>query len=249
MTTSPSNFINSPVSGTVYYAGPGYRFQPTSGSWTATVKAWSGANGTGSLVSTSLTAYARDYQTSTDQNSFSGSGVTTVSATGSTTTDTCVPGGKYVGSGVGSLELFAVYTGQADVPFIGSGMSPTAGGVGTVVTFSGTESLMQGVTAVDLNGTSASFSITSDNSATATVPAGATTGVWRFTNPQGSGTSPTFTVANAYVNTGTSGSPVWTAASQITANTGTSGSPVQTQATQVAVNTGTSGSPVWTPSG
>lgn len=57
-----------------------------------------------------------------------------------------------------------------------------------------------------------------------------------------------YTLASgAYVNTGTSASPVWTPASSITVNTGTSASPVWTQATFVGTNTGTSGSPVWTP--
>jgi hypothetical protein len=51
--------------------------------------------------------------------------------------------------------------------------------------------------------------------------------------------------AGGYVNTGTSGSPVWTAA-PIFVNTGTSASPVWTAA-PVYVNTGTSGSPIWTP--
>jgi hypothetical protein len=58
----------------------------------------------------------------------------------------------------------------------------------------------------------------------------------------------TYTPGGAYVNTGTSGSPVWTPAG-VFVNTGTSGSPVWTPANGVYVNTGTSGSPVWTPSG
>lgn len=54
-----------------------------------------------------------------------------------------------------------------------------------------------------------------------------------------------YTPAGMYVNTGTSGSPVWTAA-PVFVNTGTPASPVWTPA-PVFVNTGTSASPVWTP--
>lgn len=55
-----------------------------------------------------------------------------------------------------------------------------------------------------------------------------------------------YTPSGAYVNTGTPGSPVWTAGPVFT-NTGTPGSPVWTPGA-LTVNTGTPGSPVWTPS-
>jgi hypothetical protein len=62
----------------------------------------------------------------------------------------------------------------------------------------------------------------------------------------GAGAYADYSNAGAYVNTGSAGSPVWTAGPAYI-NTGTAGSPVWTPAV-VYVNTGTSGSPVWTPS-
>jgi hypothetical protein len=56
----------------------------------------------------------------------------------------------------------------------------------------------------------------------------------------------TYTPSEAWVNTGTPGSPNWVAG-QVVVNTGTPGSPTWTSASEVDVNTGTSGSPVWTP--
>ena len=53
--------------------------------------------------------------------------------------------------------------------------------------------------------------------------------------------------AGCYVNTGTPGAPVWTAA-PLFVNTGTPAAPVWTAATMY-VNTGTPAAPVWTPSG
>lgn len=54
----------------------------------------------------------------------------------------------------------------------------------------------------------------------------------------------TYTPAEGWVNTGTSGSPNWVSGA-VYINTGTSASPVWTAAENV-VNTGTSGSPTWT---
>jgi len=51
----------------------------------------------------------------------------------------------------------------------------------------------------------------------------------------------------AYINTGTSAAPVWTAG-VVQVNTGTSAAPVWTVA-EADVNTGTSVAPVWTPGG
>lgn len=212
MTQTPSFYVNSPVSGTTYYANGGYRFVPGSG-WTATVKAWTGSNGTGSLVSTSLTAYARDYSTSTDQNSFTGSG-NTCNATGSSTSDQCVAGGKYAGSAIGSLEIYATYTGTAVVPSSVT-FSPSVGGPGTSVTVSGNN--FSGATGVTFNGTTASFSVTNDSAINATVPAGATAGAIAVSDPTGTGTSgATFTPSTVYVDNGAA----WVVASAVEADNG-----------------------------
>lgn len=126
--------------------------------------------------------------------------------------------------------------------------TPTAGGITTSVVITGTD--FTGATAVTFNGTSASYTVNSGTQITATVPTGATTGPITVITPYGSTTSSaTFTVSSIWVNTGTSVSPVWTAAAGVVVNTGTSGAPVWTDVTGVAVNTGTSGSPIWTPGG
>jgi hypothetical protein len=68
-----------------------------------------------------------------------------------------------------------------------SGFTPTGGRVGTSVTINGFN--FTGVTATSFNGTSASFVINSPTKITATVPAGATSGVIRVTSPAGTATS------------------------------------------------------------
>ena len=71
--------------------------------------------------------------------------------------------------------------------------TPSSGPVGDTVSISGV-SLSQ-TTGVTFNGTSATFTVQSDKSITATVPAGATTGTIAITSPGGTVTSPTaFTV-------------------------------------------------------
>jgi Divergent InlB B-repeat domain len=65
--------------------------------------------------------------------------------------------------------------------------SPTAGPVGTSVTINGTG--FTGATAVAFNGVAATFSVSSDTTMQATVPAGATTGPLSVTTPAGTSTS------------------------------------------------------------
>jgi len=72
--------------------------------------------------------------------------------------------------------------------------TPASGPVGTSVTISGTN--FTGATAVAFNGVSASFTVGSDTSIQATVPAGATTGPLGVTTPAGTATTPNnFTVS------------------------------------------------------
>ncbi|HJV49789.1 MAG TPA: S8 family serine peptidase, partial [Geothrix sp.] len=77
-----------------------------------------------------------------------------------------------------------------------TGLSPSSGPVGTLVTLTGTG--FSDASAVTFNGTAATFTLVSDGSITATVPAGATTGRVSVTTPGGTGsTSTSFTVIPA----------------------------------------------------
>jgi hypothetical protein len=77
-------------------------------------------------------------------------------------------------------------------PPIVSGISPTIGPVGTVVTISGSN--FTGVSAVRFNGITATYTVTNDTTISATVPSTATTGPVTVTNAVGTATGPTFTV-------------------------------------------------------
>ena len=120
MAQTPSFFVNSPVSGTEYVANQArYEFIPNNGtSYTVTCRAWSGANGSGSLVSvTSITAIDHNVTSNTDPNSFTfnnGNRADATSSNGTNGTNVFCGAGKYTnGSGIGCLEIFAVYTGAA----------------------------------------------------------------------------------------------------------------------------------------
>ena len=74
-----------------------------------------------------------------------------------------------------------------------TGLAPASGPVGTSVTITGTG--FTGATDVSFNGVSATFKVVTDSKITATVPAGATTGLVSVTTPNGTVQSPTaFTV-------------------------------------------------------
>jgi IPT/TIG domain-containing protein len=85
----------------------------------------------------------------------------------------------------GQPAFYATYT-PYSVPSVSS-FSPNAGPAGTSVTITG--SGFTGTTSVKFNGTSASFTVNSDSSITATAPGGATNGHISVTNPAGTGTS------------------------------------------------------------
>jgi uncharacterized protein (DUF2141 family) len=108
-------------------------------------------------------------------------------------------------------EYFSIYHyEQALAPFINAatGLNPTNGPVGTVVTLTGVR--FTGATAVHFNGTAASFSVSADGTATATVPVALTPGSYGVTisTPNG-GTSDrrTFTVTASPVPTLTALNP------------------------------------------
>lgn len=95
----------------------------------------------------------------------------------------------------GAVAAYATYT-PVSVPTVSS-FSPSVGPVGTSVTILGTQFTL--ASAVKFNGVSASFTINSDTSITATVPAGATTGPISVTNPDGTGSSAqNFIVGSVY---------------------------------------------------
>ncbi|HEV8435119.1 MAG TPA: IPT/TIG domain-containing protein, partial [Thermoanaerobaculia bacterium] len=94
--------------------------------------------------------------------------------------------------------------------------SPTSGGTGTSVTITGTN--FTGTTAVKFNGQSATFTVVSSTSITATVPNCSSTGTISVTNATGTGTSSgTFTVTGCG-----SSAPTVTSFSPTSGATGTS---------------------------
>ena len=203
MAQTPSYYVNSPTTGVNYYAPSGYYALPNNAtSVEATVRAWTGPNGTGSLTVVNMTAIDRNVSGSTDTNSFTGSG-NTVDAISSSQVDGVnifAAGGRLNSGSVGSIEIYLTYTGAAIIPFVTS-FTPTVGGPGTSVTLTG--GFYLGATSVAFNGTSASFSITDDTHITATVPSGATAGTISVTNPSGTGTSAgTFTPSSFYTDDG-----------------------------------------------
>jgi len=179
--TTPSGTATSASSFTVVVSAPTITsFAPTSGPVGTSVTI-SGTNFTGA------TAVA-----------FNG-----VSASFTVTSDTSIQATVPAGATTGPLSVttpagtatsassFTVVSAPAIASF-----APTSGPVGTSVTISGTN--FTGATAVAFNGVSASFTVTSDTSIQATVPAGATTGPLRVTTPAGTATSASsFTVVSA----------------------------------------------------
>ncbi len=192
MASGPLHYVNSPVSGTQYWAPMGYGCIPSNGgSVTVKVRAWTGPNGTGSLIAvSSLEAIIWDQTTNSQKGSFTGSGDNAVQATTSSFngTDWCKPSGKWTGSqSVGSLEIsVSSYSGAAFVPSVSS-FTPSEGSAGTSVSVTGSH--FTDATVVQFNGVAASFTINSDTSITATVPSGATNGPISVGNPEGSGAS------------------------------------------------------------
>lgn len=211
MSQTASQYINSPVSGTQYFCtmATGVVWASADTTLQVHVKAWSGANGTGSLVTcTTMDAWVWDQTANAAKGHFSGSTVNSVAAqiSGATNGDYIKCSGQYTGSGVGSLEMFITYTQSSLFIPTQPTFSPSAGGVGTSVTLTGTHFTDAGT--VTLNGVSCSFSVTNDTTISATVPSGATTGPFIVGNTNGNSpaSASNFLVANAYVMR----SGVWT---------------------------------------
>ena len=87
------------------------------------------------------------------------------------------------GTGTSAIDFTVTASGSPTV----IGFVPTSGPVGTDVTIAGTD--FTDATSVTFNGTTASFTVDSDESIRASVPAAATTGVIAVTTPSGTGTS------------------------------------------------------------
>ena len=123
----------------------------------------------------------------------------TFTVTSDTQITATVPAGATTGpvavttpAGTGTSTASFTVTSQGGAPAVSS-FTPTSGPSGTSVTITG--SGFTGATAVKFNGTTATFTVTSDTQITATVPAAATTGPVAVTTPAGTGTSTaTFTV-------------------------------------------------------
>ncbi|MFN5544878.1 MAG: IPT/TIG domain-containing protein [Bacteroidota bacterium] len=189
--TNPAGSASSSATFTVFPVPSITSFTPTSGP-----------------IGTSVTITGTEFNAITAVR-FNGinSSYTVNSATSITAT---VPGGATTGtisvvngSGTGtSASSFTVTT----PPSI-TGFSPTAGGVGTSVTISGSN--FTGATAVTFNGVTSTFTVVNSTTITATVPASATTGVIAVTTASGTtNSSSTFTVYVDLVvstNTGVSG--------------------------------------------
>lgn len=195
---SPSN-LNGYQPGSPYYqGGTGYYLQwidplavssvsPANGAAGASVTLSGSGFVGGSISSITFGGVAASYTVNSD---------TSITVT--------VPGGAPGGSqtlqvnsdhGSGSVGFYV-----NEPPSI-SGISPTGGGVGASVTISG--GYFDSVSAVDFNGTGATYSVSGDTSITATVPAGATSGPIHVTTPWGTAASATFTVYSAHAYDGT----------------------------------------------
>lgn len=101
--------VNSPTSGTHYFGDTSIQVVPdASSNFQCQVHAWSGANGTGSLVAvSSLSVFAKNITTSAEVGSVSVGSANTVQNNLSlgNGSDVYTAGGYYSGSGVGSLTL------------------------------------------------------------------------------------------------------------------------------------------------
>ena len=132
-------------------------------------------------------------------------------------------GGAASGASITSISASAATmtaTLAAPGPCI-TAFTPTSGPVGTSVGITG--SGFTGATGVRFNGTSAAFTVDSDTSITAPVPAGATTGPISIVAPSGrGGSSSPFTVTTAVAPTVTSFTPTSGGIGTSVAVTGTS---------------------------
>lgn len=214
MSTTTPYIVNSPVSGTTYYADLGHGLSAvTSDGISAWVEVWTGANATGSLVAvTTLECFVYDANASVQRATVGPSGPWNTAHTANWTVgagqsgNSIKPGFVYTGSTPGSIKVYLQYTTSTLFIPTTPTFTPSSGGPGTSVAITGTR--FTDASSVTIAGVAASsFTINTDSSITATVASGATVGPVVVTNAQGSGTSATnfnCTIAYAYR------SSVWT---------------------------------------
>jgi IPT/TIG domain-containing protein/List-Bact-rpt repeat protein len=169
--TTPSGTATSASSFTVLTVPAIASFSPTSGPVGTSVTI-NGSNFTGATA-VAFNGVSATFSVTSD------SAIQTAVPAGATSGPVSVttPGGTATSS-----SSFTVLSPPAIASF-----APTSGPVGTSVTISGTK--FTGASAVAFNGVGATFTVSSDTSIQATVPAGATTGTLTVTTPGGTATS------------------------------------------------------------
>lgn len=143
MSTTPTYTVQSPTSGTTYYAPSSFWFVPSSGTQIKVyVQAW---DSSGNLLTvSSLTAIISDETSGSTPTSYTGSGDNTVDTIYSSPngSDVYRPAGKVGQSGVAKITMYATYTGSAysQPPSTPGNLSPASGSVVTTLapTFSAT---------------------------------------------------------------------------------------------------------------
>jgi Subtilase family len=123
--------------------------------------------------------------------SFNGIPATSFTVNSPTQITATVPAGATTGSIAvttpnGTVSSVGLFTLTVPAPTV-TGFSPNSGPVGTSVVIAGTN--FTGTTALNFNGTAASFVVNSDTQISATVPVGASTGAIAVTSPNGTATS------------------------------------------------------------
>ena len=207
--TNPAGTANSSVFGTftVIQAPTVTTFLPTSGAAGATITL-TGTNYVG-VTAVSFNGTAASYTVN------SSTSISVTVPNGATTGTIAVTNG----SGTGTSTSFTVL----QVPTITS-FTPTSGGIGTVVTISGTN--FTGATAVSFNSIAAStFTVNSSTQITATVNTGTNTGAIAVTTPSGVANSgsnftviPDLTVSTVTSLSGTYNNVTITATGNLTLN-------------------------------
>lgn len=206
MTTSPVGVVNSPASGTHYYAtNSGYWFVPNGGTNIDTfASTYAGANGSGGLRTvSSITAAEVEPLSGTVTGSFTFSGGNSAHSTSSNGTNgstVFTAGGWWSGSGApGSIEFYSTYTGHPTLP---NNLSISTGQAteGSVISIFG--NYLDGVNAIVFGGgVGASFSIVNagdgnrnNGQINVTVPAGARNGAIELSSPNGQSFTANFNV-------------------------------------------------------
>jgi hypothetical protein len=195
MTQSVSAFINNPGSGTQYWGKVWAGCVAANGdSVTATVKAWTGANGTGSLlVCSNFEVWVWDFQANAQVGHFGPGSFTTVNAAHTATSGQAghyfYVAAKFSGAQTpGSFEVFVTYSTSAAITPTTPTFAPAFGGPGTSVVVTGTK--FTDATFCRFNGVDASsYSVDSDTQITAVVPTGSGVGSISVGNPNGSAAS------------------------------------------------------------